>query len=181
MNKRANLYLNIYAFVAFILSISCIGLSLALQDLTYGVPSLLKNTTFLLGSVAGLFFISIEAFLFLLMQGKVRFFYVAYLLIDLAISIKVNTIIPFSAFVIFITLSLLKDFLRIILVDEIYINKEFDRYCKRFGVKVKDFRKKRKTVKAKDELLTDEPILVPAISEEPKKKRIPKTKKQPVG
>ena len=180
MNKRANLYLNIYAFIAFILSISCIGLSLTLQDLTYGVPYLLKNTTLLLGFIAGLVFISIELFLFILMKGKTKFFYITYLLLDLAISIKLNTIIPFSAIVIFITLSLLKDFLRIILVEEIYINKEFDRYCKMFGIKVRDFKKKRKSTKVK-EIPTKEPILVPAISEEPKKKRIPKTKKQPVG
>ncbi len=143
MNRRANLYLNIYSFIAFILSLSCLGLSVSLKELSYTFPTIIQTISFFIGSISGLLFIAIELFLFILMNNKSKVGYILYLLIDIAIAVLVNLLIPFSCFVIFILLKLTSDILKIKLVDSIYIPKEFDKYCKMFGIKIPDFKKKR--------------------------------------
>ena len=52
--------------------------------------------------------------------------------------------IPFSGFVLFLLFSAIKNILRVVLVNIIYQPKEFDRYCKMFGVTVRDFKKTSK-------------------------------------
>lgn len=151
MNKRANLYLNIYEFILFILSLSCIGLCMILNEGTLPVPEILKSVSLGIGLITAILFISIEVFLFLLMNTKSRLLFLFCIVLEIAIAIIVNTKIPFSAFLVFIVCSLLKDSLRIKLVEKIYIPKEFNHYCKLFNIKVKDFPKKRTVVKREKE------------------------------
>lgn len=151
MNKRANLYLNIYEFILFILSLSCIGLCMILNEGTFPVPEILKIVSLGIGLITAILFISIEAFLFLLMNTKSRLLFLFCIILEIAIAIIVNIKIPFSAFLVFMVCSLLKDSLRIKLVEKIYIPKEFNRYCKMFNIKVKDFPKKRTVVKKEKE------------------------------
>ena len=166
MNKRANLYLDIYEFIAFILSLACIGLCMTLGELSFPVPEILKFCILGVGIFSALLFISIEVFLFLLMNNKSRCLYILFLIIDLVIAMLFNRVVPFSAFLVFIVMSFTKDFLRIKLVDKIYISKEFNRYCKMFNVKVKDFPKKRsvtqtqKEEKKQVEVKVEKPIYV---------------------
>ena len=68
MNKRANLYLNIYGIIAFILSLACFGLILSLKEATYNLPAIMKLIFLGVGIISGLLFISIEVFLFILMN-----------------------------------------------------------------------------------------------------------------
>lgn len=151
MNKRANLYLDIYEFIAFILSLSCIGLCMTLGELSFPVPEIFKMGILGIGILSGILFISIEVFLFLLMNTKSRVLYLLFIIIDIVIATGVNILVPFSAFLVFIIMSFIKDFLRIKLVDKLYIPKEFNRYCKMFSIKVKDFPKKRKVVQTSKE------------------------------
>ena len=142
MNKRANLYLNMGEFLFF--GISFIGMSSYLQ-LT-NLSFLIKTSIFMISSIAGLLFIAIELFLFLLMKKQEKVFYLIFLLLDILVGILVNNYYPFMGFIVFLAFCLIKDILRIVLVNKIYIPKEFDYYCKLYGIKIKDFKKKRKVV-----------------------------------
>ena len=161
MNKRANLYLNIYSFIAFILSLSCLGLTVTLKELPYALPIMIKSISYIVGIASGLLYIAIEVFLVLLMNNKSKIGYISYMLVDIALAVLINTIIPFSCFIVFIILKLTRDILKIKLVNVIYIPKEFDRYCKMFGIKVSDFKKQKnstkKTVNEKVEIKVEKP------------------------
>ena len=141
MNKRANLYLNIIEEISFILAFLLITVMLH-----YELSNLLKNICFLSGAIFGLLFIAIELFLFILMNNKSKIIYSLYLIIDLIAVIYINSKFPFSALTVLIVFSIIKDLERVLLVEKIYIPKEFDYYCKMYGIKIKDFKKKRKTV-----------------------------------
>ena len=143
MNKRANLYLNIYRAIAFVLCLSCMGLAITLHEVTFKIPFLLNNIVILIGVLSGLLFISIELFLFLIYNKKTKVLYFIYLTIELALAITINMFFPFTAFLVFITFSLIKDCLRVKFVDKIYVPKEFKRYCKMFNIKITDFKKKK--------------------------------------
>ena len=70
--------------------------------------------------------------------------------------------------------STIKNILRVVLVQVIYIPKEFDRYCKMFDIKVRDFKKTRKRTTKR------EVIEIPVEKEEkvkPTKKRTTSKKK----
>lgn len=153
MNKRANLYLDIYEVISFILALACMGLCMTLGEVSFPVPELLRTSILVLGLISSIVFIAIEVFLFLLMNVKARIYYIVFLIIDLLTAILINKYIPFSAFLVFILFSIIKDIGRILLVEKIYIPKEFNRYCKMFNIKIKDFPKKRavkKEVKEKE-------------------------------
>ena len=144
MNKRANLYLNIYDFVIFILSITSMGLCLALREVSFQMPIFIRTTSFLIGAVSGMLFIAIELFLFILMNMKTKMIYIVYMIIDIALAALLTTKFAFAGFLVLIVFKITKDFLRIKLVEKIYIPKEFDRYCKMFNIKIADFKKTRK-------------------------------------
>lgn len=150
MNKRANLYLDIYEIIAFLLALSCMGLYMTLQELSFPIPDLLSISILTVGLIFSLLFISIEVFLFLLMNNKARLYYLAFLVIDLLTAIIINKHIPFSAFIVFLIFSMIKNIVRVVLVEKLYIPKEFNRYCKMFNIKVKDFPKKRKSKTEKE-------------------------------
>ena len=183
MNKRANIYLNVYGLIAFILSITSIGLYLTLGSLPFEVPAILKILSLIMGMISMTFFVAVELLLFLLLKGKEKALLVLYLTIDMILAIKLNTRVPFSGIMVFLSFDIIKDILRLIKVEDIYINKEFDKYCKLFHIKVKDFPKKKAKNIEKDILPKEETIIIAEEKEKPKKKEkktITQTKKQPV-
>ena len=143
MNKRANLYLNIYEFISLLLFITCIGLSLTLKEISYQIPFILKSLSLFLGSFFGVLFVLIEVFLFLLMKKKYKLFYILFMLTDILLGIIINKKFAFYGLLIFLLFSIIKNILRIKLVKSIYIPKSFDKYCKLFNIKIDDFKKKK--------------------------------------
>ena len=150
MNKRANIYLNIYSSISFLLGIVCIGYSLTLKELSYNVPTIFPTSILILGCISGLIFISIELFLFLLLKNKMKGLEITLTIISLVPILGLNAIIPFSGFIMIILLGFSKDIIRVLLVDKIFIPKEFNRYCKMFNIKIKDFPKKKEKMKQKE-------------------------------
>lgn len=179
MNKRANLFLNIYSSISFLLGIVCIGYSLTLKELSYNVPTIFPTSILILGCISGLIFISIELFLFLLLKNKMKGLEITLTITSLVPILGLNTIIPFSGFLIIILLGFSKDIIRILLVDKIFIPKEFNKYCKMFHITIKDFPKKKEKVKKKERTevikIPQEEIVEKSIS---KKKTSKKSTKQ---
>lgn len=159
MNKRANLYLNIYDFIIFILSVTSMGLCITLRELTFPAPVILRYISFIFGAVSGILFIAIELFLFIIMNKKSKAMYVGYMLFDIVLAVFLTTKFSFAGFIVLIIFKLAKDILRVRFVENLYIPKEFDRYCKMFNIKIADFKKtKKKTVK----VTAKEKIKIPA-------------------
>lgn len=169
MNKRANLYMNFYDFIFFILSFTCIVLFILLGQMSIHIPGIFRYTLFLLGALSGFIFIGIELILFLIMNLKSKFLYLLYMAIDLLLAVFINSKIPFSFFLVFVLFKVLKDVLRVVLVNKIYKPKEFDKYCKIMGIKISDFKKKRKKKKV---TLVDDQLV---IEDKPSKAKSRKT------
>ena len=72
------------------------------------------------------------------------------MLIDLSIIVFSTIKIPYSGFVLVLLFGTVKNALRIVLIKELYMPKEFDRYCKMFGITINDFKKTRKRVHKKE-------------------------------
>lgn len=155
MNKRANVYMNFYDFIFFILSFTCIILFILLGQMNIHIPGIFRYTLFFIGSLSGFVFIAMEVLLFLVMNIKSKLIYILYIVIELGVALFVNTKIPFSFFILFVLFKLLKDILRIVFVNKIYKPKVFDKYCKIVGIKISDFKKKptKKKVKLVDDQL----------------------------
>ena len=147
MNKRANLYLNIYSSITLLLGIVCIGYSLTLKEVSFSVPTFFRTSIFCLGMIGLLLCLSIELFLFLLLKNKIKGMDILIILVSLLFLISINKIAPFSGFLIAIFYGFSKDIIRVLLVDKIYIPKEFNRYCKMFNIKINDFSRKKKSTK----------------------------------
>lgn len=145
MNKRANLYLNIFGVISFILTMVIITFSLKLETLSYHTPYYLRMLVTLIGFICGIIFISIESFLFILMKNKYRLSEIGYILVEIVLAVLISAKVPFSFFIVLPVLNITRNLLRVSLVDKLYIPKEFNRYCKMFGIKIKDFPKKRTT------------------------------------
>lgn len=145
MNKKANLYLNIFGFISFVLTLLIITFSLRLETLSYHTPYITRMLVTLIGFIFGIIFISIESFLFILMKNRYRLIEIGYILIEIVLAVLISAKIPFSFFIILPILNVGRNLLRISLVDKLYIPKEFNRYCKMFGIKIKDFPKKKAT------------------------------------
>ena len=148
MNKRANLYLNIYDFIIFILCLTSMGLCITLREVSFPMPVIIRGISFIFGAISGLLFIAIELFLFIIMNKKTKAMYIGYMIIDIVLAVILTTKFSFAGFVVLIVFKLVKDLLRIKFVENLYIPKEFDRYCKMFNISIADFKKTRKkTVK----------------------------------
>ena len=145
MNKKANLYLNIIELLSMIISLILLN-----NYLTNNNPLVLVLSILFL-----ILFVSCELFLFILLDNKVKVFYIFYIVTSIIISTVINSKIPFSAIQVITIFSALKSALRLVLVDKIYIPKEFDYYSKMFGIKIKDF-KKRKSVIIKNKTVYQE-------------------------
>ena len=148
MNKKANLFLNIIELLSMIFSLILLN-----NYLTNNNPLLLVFSILFL-----VLFVSSELFLFILLDNKVKVFYIFYIITSIIISTVINSKIPFSAIQVITITSALKSALRLILVDKIYIPKEFDYYSKMFGIKIKDFKVKKKTKKRKSVIIKNKTV-----------------------
>ena len=142
MNKRANLYLNIIGFISFILAFSFFYLTMKIESMATTIY-LYRNITFLLTSIFGLTFILVEIILFMLYKNKYKAIYIGYMILDILITFIINDKYPFTFPITFILFRLVKDIIRITKVNIIYIPRRFNKYCKMFNIKIKDFEKKR--------------------------------------
>ena len=142
MNKRANLYLNIIGFISFILAFSFFYLTMKIESMATTIY-LYRNITFLLTSIFGLTFILVEIILFMLYKNKYKTIYIGYMILDILITFIVNDKYPFTFPITFILFRLVKDIIRITKVNIIYIPRRFNKYCKMFNIKIKDFDKKK--------------------------------------
>jgi len=158
MNKRANVYMNFYDFIFFILSFTCIILFILLGQMNIHIPGIFRYTLFVIGSLSGFVFIAMEVILFLVMNNKTKLIYLLYLGTELGLALFINSKITFSFFIVFVLFKLLKDILRVVFVNKIYRPKAFDNYCKLLGIKIRDFKKpiKKKKVKLVDDQLVIE-------------------------
>ncbi len=152
MNRRANAYLNVISFTTFILMFLLFVITMRLESLESSMI-IIKNITSILMLVSALIFVSCEMLLFLLLQNKYKVFYIIYFISTILLSIYLNNIIPYIFTITFVLFKLLIDINRVVFVNKIYINRRFTTYCRRYGIKVKDWKKtykKKKTIKKKD-------------------------------
>ena len=169
MNKRANVYMNFYDFIFFILSFTCIVLFILLGQMNIHIPGIFRYTLFVIGALSGFVFIAMELIMFLIMNLKSKLLYILYMSIDLGVALFINSKIPFSFFIVFVLFKALKDVLRVVLVNKIYKPKAFNNYCKILGIKISDFKKKRKK---KSVTLVDDQLV---IEDKPSKAKSRKT------
>ena len=139
MNRRANLYLNIFETISFLFFILFINLFFNYH-----------NSLFLvLGTIYNLLFVAIEVFLFVLLKNNNKVIYIISLFIDLLLAIIINSRVTYSFYIVLIVFNIIKNIIRISLVKKIYMPREFSYYCKMFNIKIKDFKRKRKKKKTK--------------------------------
>ncbi len=154
MNRRANAYLNVISFTSFILMFLLFIITMRLENMEESYI-ILKNITSILTLLSSLLFIACELLLFLLLQNKFKIYYIVYIIASIIITIKLNSIIPYIFALTFVLFKLLVDISRIVFVNKIYINRRFTTYCRRYGIKVQDWKKtykkkKKVTKKTKD-------------------------------
>ncbi len=137
MNKKVNIILNIFEFLLFFLFLACVGLFLAHKDLKITIPTNIDYVILLIGLIASFFYISIELFLFLILKKLSKYILILYFIIEIITSIYINSKISFSALIVVIVFHIIKSISRIILVNKIYIAKEYEYYSQMFGTKVK--------------------------------------------
>lgn len=135
MNKKNILNLNIIEVSSFVLSLLFMGIYLMPTNVI-----LVKPLLFLLGSVCGLTFISIELFLLLVMSNKYRIIYISYLLLTIIIGVIINTKLPYSVFLIITISSILKGLFKVLLSDKIYVGSRYKKYSKVFITEYKELK-----------------------------------------
>lgn len=135
MNKKNILNLNIIEVSSFILSLLFMGIYLMPTNVV-----LVKPLLFLLGSVCGLTFISIELFLILIMNNKYRIIYTSYLLLTIILGVFINTKLPYSVFLIIAISSIGKGLFKTLLSDRIYLGSRYKKYSKLFTTEYKELK-----------------------------------------
>ena len=135
MNKKNILNLNIIEVSSFVLSLLFMGIYLMPTNVI-----LVKPLLFLLGSVCGLTFISIELFLLLVMSNKYRIIYISYLLLSIILGVIINTKLPYSVFLIITISSILKGLFKVLLSDKIYVGSRYNKYSKVFITEYKELK-----------------------------------------
>ena len=150
MNKKNILNLNIIEVSSFILSLLFMGIYLMPTNVI-----LVRPLLFLLGSVCGLTFISIELFLILIMNNKYRIIYISYILLSIILGAFLNTKLPYSVFLVVAISSILKGVFKVLLSDKIYVGSRYKKYSKIFIKEYKEL--KNNTIK----FINKKKILVP--------------------
>ncbi|MBR5370484.1 MAG: hypothetical protein IK137_04195 [Bacilli bacterium] len=135
MNKKVSLNLNIIEVSSFVLSLLFMGIYLMPSNVV-----LVRPLLFLLGSVCGLTFISIELFLILIMNNKYRIIYISYILLSLILGILINTKLPYSVFLVIAISSILKGLFKVLLSDKIYLGSRYKKYSKIFITEYKELK-----------------------------------------
>lgn len=135
MNKKNILNLNIIEVSSFILSLLFMGIYLMPTNVI-----LVRPLLFLLGSVCGLTFISIELFLILIMNNKYRIIYISYILLSLVLGVLLNIKLPHSVFLVIAISSVLKGLFKVLLSDKIYVGSRYKKYSKIFITEYKELK-----------------------------------------
>ena len=135
MNKKNILNLNIIEVSSFILSLLFMGIYLMPTNVI-----LVRPLLFLLGSVCGLTFISIELFLILIMNNKYRIVYISYILLSLVLGVLLNIKLPYSVFLVIAISSVLKGLFKVLLSDKIYMGSRYKKYSKIFITEYKELK-----------------------------------------
>ena len=135
MNKKNILNLNIIEVSSFILSLLFMGIYLMPTNVI-----LVRPLLFLLGSVCGLTFISIELFLILIMNNKYRIIYISYILLSLVLGVLLNIKLPYSVFLVIAISSVLKGLFKVLLSDKIYMGSRYKKYSKIFITEYKELK-----------------------------------------
>lgn len=135
MNKKASLNLNIIELSSFVLSLLFMGIYLMPTNVI-----LVKPLLFLLGSICGLTFISIELFLLLVMSNKYRIIYISYVLLSIIIGVIINTQLPYSVFLVIVISSILKGMLKVLLSNKMYVGSRYKKYSKVFSTEYKELK-----------------------------------------
>lgn len=134
MKKNINIKLNIIEFISFILCLLFMGIYL-------NNALVVKPLFFILGIISGFTFISIETFLYLVMNNKYRIIYIAYLLLGIILGSIINIEYPYIIFLVVVLFSLIKSIYRVLLMDKIYVGSRYKKYSKVFTSEVKDIKK----------------------------------------
>jgi len=127
MNKKTNINFNIIEVSSFVLSLLFMGIYLMPTNVI-----LVRPLLFILGTIFGLTFISIELFLLLIMNNKYRIITIGYMLLSIIIGILINTMIPYSVFLVLVLSSIVKAIIRVILNDKIYVGSRYKKYSEVF-------------------------------------------------
>jgi len=127
MNKKTNINFNIIEVSSFVLSLLFMGIYLMPTNVI-----LVKPLLFILGTIFGLTFISIELFLLLIMNNKYRIITIGYMLLSVILGILINTMIPYSVFLVLVLSSIVKAIIRVILNDKIYVGSRYKKYSEVF-------------------------------------------------
>ena len=135
MNKKNILNLNIIEVSSFILSLLFMGIYLMPNNVI-----LVRPLLFLLGTIFGLTFISIELFLLLIMSNKYRIIYISYILLSLVLGILINTKLPYSVFLVIAISSILKGLFKVVLSDKIYVGSRYKKYSKILTTEYKELK-----------------------------------------
>jgi len=127
MNKKTNINFNIIEVSSFVLSLLFMGIYLMPTNVI-----LVRPLLFILGTIFGLTFISIELFLLLIMNNKYRIITIGYMLLSVILGILINTMIPYSVFLVLVLSSIVKAIIRVILNDKIYVGSRYKKYSEVF-------------------------------------------------
>jgi hypothetical protein len=142
MNKKTNINLNIIEVSSFVLSLLFMGIYLIPNNVV-----LVKPLSFILGTIFGFTFISIELFLLLIMNNKYRIIESIYLILTLALGILVNVKVPYAVFLVLLISCIIKGIARIVLEDKVYVGSRYKKYSKIFTTEytklIKVFNKKK--------------------------------------
>ena len=160
MNRRANVYLNIIGFISFVLLFIFFIFTMRIESMV-NTNYLYRNITLILTFLSSMIFVSVECLLFVLLQKNYKILETISLILEIVFTIYINCKIPYTFIIVLLCFNLVKDILRIVFVNKIYINRRFTTYCKRYGIKIKDwkktYKKKKTTPKKKDNLSIPSP------------------------
>lgn len=143
MNKKVNTILNIIELISILLIGLCLVVSMAI-DFPIGSFNeishleIVKSLVFFSSLFMIVIVVSIELFLFFNYKLKYKFLYILYMIIDLIISLYINTFYPFFGTIIVLLFCIMKSILRINNVSKYYIDDLFYMYCELYNISIKN-------------------------------------------
>ena len=160
MNKKININFNIVEVSSFVLSLLFMGIYLMPNNVI-----LVRPLLFILGTIFGFTFIGIELFLLLIMNNKYRIITIGYMLLSVILGILINTMIPYSVFLVLVLSSIVKAIIRVVLNDKIYVTSRYKKYSEVFITELNELKTSiNKTLNRKK-------VLVPATSKKKSKNK----------
>ena len=141
MNKKINLYLNIIESVLIIL---LIGLGVFFYTNNSHFNSFYSNLIIIMSFIMEFIAVSIELFMFYIMNKKYRGFSVLYYIAELLLPIFINIKFPFIGIGIIMILNIAQNFFRVYKLDIILEKENLYQFCDTFGIKIEKEKTKRK-------------------------------------